>query len=137
MLNIASSQWTRTHGTLLLAVSLEPKEIGQRIAAARVRKGWTQLSFALEAAVSPSTITRWESGKLPPVRELMRIAELLGVSPEELVEPDDPGRDDRIAHLESELAETQQALKVLPDVQAALVRIESLLRGDEGAAQQS
>src|SRR5690242_2765177 len=114
---IASSQWTRAHGTLLLAVSLDPKEIGQRIAHARAQKGWTQLAFALEADVSPSTVTRWESGKLPPVRELMRIAELLGVSPEELVEPDDAGRSDRIARLETELRETQQALAVLPDVQ--------------------
>lgn len=139
---IASSQWTRAHGTLLLAVSLEPKEIGRRIATARARKGWTQLSFALEADVSPSTITRWESGKLPPVRELMRIADLLGVSPEELVEPDDPARDERVARLEHELAETQQALAVLPeiqaalpDVQAALARIEALLRGGEDVSQ--
>lgn len=132
---IASSQWTRAHGTLLLAVSLEPKEIGRRIAAARARKGWTQLAFALEADVSPSTVTRWESGKLPPVRELIRIAELLEVSPEELVEPDDPEREERIEHLENELAKTQQALAVLPDVQAALARIEALLLGDEDAAQ--
>jgi transcriptional regulator with XRE-family HTH domain len=99
--------------------------------------GWTQLAFALEADVSPSTVTRWESGKLPPVRELMRIAELLGVSPEELVEPGDEGGEGRIAKLESELAETQRALAVLPNVQAALVRIEALLRGDEDAAQSS
>jgi transcriptional regulator with XRE-family HTH domain len=35
------------------------------------------LEFALKAHVSPSAVTRWESGKLPPVRELMRIADLL------------------------------------------------------------
>jgi DNA-binding XRE family transcriptional regulator len=54
------------HGTLLLAVSLEPREIGQRIRLARERKGWTQLAFALEADVSPSTVQRWEGGKLSP-----------------------------------------------------------------------
>lgn len=86
MASIADRHWTRAHGTLLLAVALEPKEIGKRIASARRRKGWTQLVFALEADVSPSTVQRWEAGLLPPVRELMRIADLLGVEPEELVE---------------------------------------------------
>lgn len=84
--SIAATQWTTVRGTLLLAVSLEPKEIGRRIASARERRGLTQLAFALEANVSPSTITRWEAGKLPPVRELMRIADLLEIDPSELVE---------------------------------------------------
>ena len=134
---IASSHWTHAHGTLLLAVSLDPKQIGRRIADARNQKGWTQLAFALEADVSPSTVTRWESGKLPPVRELVRIAELLDVSPETLVEPEDPERGERIETLERELRETQQALAVLPDVQAALARIEALLRGEEDAVRSS
>lgn len=84
----AETQFAGFRGTLLLAVSLEPREIGKRIAKAREKRGWTQLAFALEANVSPSTVQRWESGKLPPVRELMRVADLLGVEAEELVEPE-------------------------------------------------
>lgn len=134
---IASSHWTHSHGTLLLAVSLDPKQIGRRIADARNAKGWTQLAFALEADVSPSTIARWESGRLPPVRELVRIAELLGVSAEELVEPEVDSRSDEIDRLERELRETQQALAALPDIQDALARIEALLRDTSNAAQSS
>lgn len=97
-------------------MSIEPKEIGARIAAARARKGWTQLAFALEADVSPSSITRWESGKLPPVRELMRIADLLGVDADELVE-DPPTRDDdeRLDRLESTLGQVLGLVQELRD----------------------
>lgn len=76
-------------GRLLLMTTVAPREIGARIKKAREAKGWTQLAFALEANVSPSTVTRWEAGKLPPVRELMRIADLLGVDADYLVETDD------------------------------------------------
>lgn len=80
-------QWTRQHGTLLLAVSLEPREIGHRIALAREAKHWTQLELASRANVSPSTVQRWEAGKLPGVRELIRISEIIEVDVEYLVEP--------------------------------------------------
>lgn len=80
------TQFTRNHGKLLLAVAMDPREVGRRIKLARERKGLTQLEFALEANVSPSSVARWESGKLPPVRELMRLADLLEVPVEDLVE---------------------------------------------------
>lgn len=102
-----TTQWTPTHGTLLLAVAMEPKEIGKRIKAARERKGWTQLAFALQANVSPSTTQRWEGGQLPPVRELMRIAELLEVEPEALVEVEPTG-EDQLALLREEVAALHQ-----------------------------
>lgn len=66
--------------------TVDPREIGRRIKRAREKKHWTQLEFALGANVSPSTIARWESGKLPPVRELIRVAELLGVDADDLVD---------------------------------------------------
>lgn len=108
----ATTQFSPTHGTLLLAVAMEPKEIGQRIAAARNRKGWTQLVFAMEANVSPSTIQRWESGQLPPVRELMRIADVLEVDVSEFVEPDAPATDQaaEIVRLAAELSAAQVVL---------------------------
>jgi len=79
---------TEAHSaTLRHVVSLAPKEIGQRIRLARERKGWTQLNFAIEAGVSPSSVQRWEAGKLPRVRRLMELAELLDVEVAEFVDP--------------------------------------------------
>ena len=83
----AGTQNARSFATLLLAVSLAPKEIGERIRLARERKGWTQLNFAIEAGVSPSSVQRWEAGKLPRVRRLMELAELLDVEVAEFVDP--------------------------------------------------
>jgi len=51
------------------------------------RLGWTQQQFAWEAHVSMSTVQRWEGGRLPPLNELTRIAGLLGIPFDELVEP--------------------------------------------------
>lgn len=85
----STTQIAETYGTLLLAVSIAPSEIGGRIKRAREGKGWTQMVFAQEANVSMSSVQRWERGDLPPVRELMRISDLLGVATEELVEPEE------------------------------------------------
>lgn len=102
-----ATQIATSYGKVLLAVALDPKEIGRRIAAARTRKGWTQVSFAAEANVSPSTVARWEAGKLPMVHELMRVADLLDVDAETLVEP--PATEDglaaRVGRVEEELVE--------------------------------
>jgi len=106
--SIADRHWTGAHGTLLLAVAMDPKEIGRRIKAAREMKGWTQLAFALEANVSPSTVQRWEGGQLPPVRELMRVSELLEVDPQQLVELA-PTSDDQIVALQAELEAVRQS----------------------------
>lgn len=102
----ASVKWTPEHGKLLMVMALAPTDVGQRIKDARIRKGWTQLEFALEAHVSPSSVTRWESGKLPPLRELYRIAELLDVALDQLIEAE-PTSDDQIADLRGELAEVR------------------------------
>lgn len=85
---------------------MDPKEIGKRIKAARERKGWTQMTFALEASVSISTITRWERGELPPVRELIRIAGVLEIEPEQLVELE-ASAEDQVAALRGEVAEVR------------------------------
>jgi transcriptional regulator with XRE-family HTH domain len=90
MASITETQWSLATSRILLVATVDPSEIGRRIKRAREQKGWTQLTFALEANVSPSTITRWESGKLPPVRELIRIAQLLDVDADYLVEDETP-----------------------------------------------
>lgn len=113
MRSMATTQFTRTHGRLLLAVALDPKEVGRRIKAARKRRGWTQLELATQHAhVSPSTVARWEAGKLPPVRELMRIADVLDVPAESFVEPPQADSDvnARLARLEAEASETHASL---------------------------
>ena len=86
MRRMITTQIARSNGRLQAIVPLDPKEVGRRLAAARQRKHWTQLEFALKIEVSPASVSRWERGYLPPVRELMRIAEVLGIEPAELVE---------------------------------------------------
>jgi transcriptional regulator with XRE-family HTH domain len=114
------------YGRLLLAVStIDPKEIGKRIAAARGRKGWTQLTFAAEANVSPSSIQRWEAGRLPPVRELIRLAGLLEIDPEQLVEiADGP------TNLEAVLERVEEVQAEVREVRGL---VESLLAGQRPA----
>lgn len=108
-----SMKWTPEHGKLLMVMALAPTDVGQRIKDARIRKGWTQLEFALEAHVSPSSVTRWESGKLPPLRELYRIAELLDVALDQLIEAE-PTNEDAIADLREEVAELRgYAVRIL------------------------
>jgi transcriptional regulator with XRE-family HTH domain len=68
-------------------VTLTPKEVGARIRRAREEKRpkrWSRLALAKAADVSPSSIYRWETGRLPSATELVRIAEVLGIPPDEL-----------------------------------------------------
>ncbi len=96
---------TQLYANLLLTVAVEPQEVGRRIRRAREAQGWTQLDFALHANVSPSSVQRWEAGKLPRVRELMRIADLLEVPPDALVAADQPDEEvaDRLDRIETML----------------------------------
>src|SRR5579862_9343183 len=107
MAHNAVTQWNPAASRLLLAVALDPRVIGSRIKAARKKKGWTQFEFANEANVSISSVSRWETGKLPPVRELLRIGELLGVEPDYLVEPEisDDEVKVRLGRMEAQLEE--------------------------------
>lgn len=112
------SQKGRTFRRLLLVASIAPAEIGRRIQQARLRKRWTQLEFANQANVSPSSVQRWEAGKLPPVRELMRIGELLEVPTDELVEPEaDEAK--TMAQIRQELAAEVARMRELNDLAAA------------------
>lgn len=125
--SIVERQFTPAHGKLLLVMSLDPHEIGRRIKSARDAAGLTQLDLALKANVSPSTITRWEAGKLPPVRELVRLSGVLGVEPGYLVEgsDDESPSDDRITGLEEQVAALRQDQKLVLDLLREI-------RGDDG-----
>lgn len=132
-----TTQNPRDFATLLLAVSVDALEIGRRIQHARTTKGWTQLDFALQAHVSPSTVQRWEAGKLPRVKELMRIAELLEVPVEHLVEPSNGDQPERIASEEvaARLVRIEQAQdeqgESLQELNEMLREIVVRLRRDE------
>lgn len=79
-----------TQGSILPDVSLSPQEVGVRIARAREEKKpkpWSQFDLALALNVSPSTIYRWEKGKLPSTIELLRLAEVLDKPSDYLTEP--------------------------------------------------
>ena len=114
--NVAS-QFTATHGKLLLVMSLDPGEIGRRITQARVANGWTQLELAINANVSPSTVYRWEKGKLPSVRELVRLAGILGVEGDYLVEgePNSDTTTRQDAGMELRLDRIEEMLRQLLD----------------------
>jgi transcriptional regulator with XRE-family HTH domain len=68
-------------------MSFDPKDVGRRMRWAREARGWTQLEFSRHANVSPGTVSRWERGMVPPVRELIRLAGVLGIDTVDLVEP--------------------------------------------------
>ena len=53
----------------------DPTEFGQRLLAARVRKGWSQREAAERTGVPQSTITRMECGRT--VRETLRVLDAL------------------------------------------------------------
>lgn len=110
------------YARLLLEVTIAPEEIGRRIKAARHRRGWTQLQFAAAANVSPSSVQRWEAGKLPPVRELMRLADVLEIATEELVEVEPVSQDGAVLELLVEVREEQRRADALLRELAAELR---------------
>ena len=120
----------------IVGVSLSPKEVGARIARAREEKQpkpWSQLDIALALGVSPSTIYRWEKGKLPSVTELIRLTDVLDQPLNYLAEPPERQAEisdlrDRLATLEeSVVASREAALEILASIHDQLVRIERQL----------
>lgn len=62
-------------------------EVGRNLVAIRRTVMWTQGRLAEEAGVSPTTVSSIESGKIsrPHFGTLRKVAEALGVEPEELI----------------------------------------------------
>jgi len=59
---------------------------GQRLAALRQERGWTQPQLAEQLGVSVKTVTYYErSAKNPTAKTLDRIADVFGVEPSELI----------------------------------------------------
>jgi transcriptional regulator with XRE-family HTH domain len=62
------------------------RQIGRNIAALREQRGWRQKELAPRLGVTRSGLSKWESGENPPpVEALVRMAEVLEVTLDELV----------------------------------------------------
>lgn len=64
----------------------EAKTLGERLSAARKRKGLTQDDFAKYLDVTPQAVSKWENNlSCPDIFILPKISEILGVGIEELL----------------------------------------------------
>ncbi len=64
---------------------------GEKIRAARARRGWTQRQVALAVDTRERQVSLWEVGRAAPSAVyLLRLADALGVHPRELATPDAP-----------------------------------------------
>jgi transcriptional regulator with XRE-family HTH domain len=68
---------------------LEPEEVGRRIREARLAHGWTHEELARRMSVNWRTAHRWQSGNLPRLGTLLRLADTLGVPRSFLVDTED------------------------------------------------
>ena len=67
------------------------KKIGQNIALYRKRMGWTQAELAEKINYSDKSVSKWESGGgAPDVYILMQLAELFGVTVNDLLAEEQP-----------------------------------------------
>lgn len=120
--------------TSRIAVVAQKTYLGtQRIQDAQDVSGLSNEAIARLVPISEKTWRRWKEAGTIPTASLPTVAKALGFDLKEL----DPAVSERIEQLADELRATQRSLAVLPDVQAALARIEALLHGPGDAAQQS
>jgi transcriptional regulator with XRE-family HTH domain len=68
---------------------LSSEDIGQRIRAARLARGWTHEELARRMGANWRTVQRWQAGQLPRLPTLLRLADVLGVPQAHLVDADD------------------------------------------------
>ena len=61
--------------------------MGERISSLRKEKGWTQKNIADELGITDKAVSKWERDiALPDIATIPKLAELLGVSVEELMQ---------------------------------------------------
>jgi transcriptional regulator with XRE-family HTH domain len=68
---------------------LEPEEVGRRIREARLAHGWTHEELAHRMGVNWRTAHRWQTGQLPRLGTLLRLADTLGVPRSFLVDTEE------------------------------------------------
>jgi transcriptional regulator with XRE-family HTH domain len=81
--------YVRVYAVKLGRLTMEKGTVGRRLVVIRERRMWTQARLADEAGVSPTTVSGIESGRIsrPHFATLRKLAQALGVEPEELVSP--------------------------------------------------
>lgn len=107
----------RRRGCLHVRTTPDPKtaaawSFGQKIVAARSRRGWTQQDLADHCGIARANVARLESGRhAPKLDTLKRVAQALGLAVSDLVkEPGyGPGAEDS-QWLESDLGEWSTVL---------------------------
>ena len=125
------------------AMALRDQELGKRIQATRIKKGWKQKELAVAVSVEPQTVSRWERARSTPDIEMLRkVAEHLNqplsyYTAHLDVVPDLPanGLDDRLAALEGavgrlavQLADASTAIETsLGNIETRLEAIEDRL----------
>ena len=128
-------------GETLAPMPLSPEEVGARIVRAREEKTpkpWSQFDLALALGVSPSSIYRWEKGRLPSMNDLIHLAEVLDKPLDYLTEP--PERQAELADLRLLLEEAsdqadrarEAVRESLASIDVRLSRIEELLDAQDG-----
>jgi len=76
-----------------MAAKVPGVEMGRRIAARRIERGFSQAAVSRRTGINSSYLSRIETGKVhPTVRTALRVAEALGLSLEDLVGPSPPER---------------------------------------------
>jgi transcriptional regulator with XRE-family HTH domain len=79
----------RQRGIAVERTAVEPDEVGRRIRAARLARGWTHEELARRMGVNWRTVHRWQKGGLPRVETLVRIAEVFDLPRAYFVESED------------------------------------------------
>jgi transcriptional regulator with XRE-family HTH domain len=70
-------------------VALTPESVGERIREARLAHGWTHEELARRMDVNWRTVQRWQKGRPPRLKTLIRLADVLGVPHGYFVEVED------------------------------------------------
>lgn len=60
-------------------MALSNEDVSRRIREARLARGWTHEELASRMGVNWRTVQRWQTGRLPRVGTLMKLAQVLGV----------------------------------------------------------
>ena len=99
---------------------LDAAEVGRRIREARLAHGWTHEELARRMSVNWRSVQRWQSGQLPRLETLVRLAETLGLPHGYLVESTDATAtlSELRTHVEA-LSERVEALALAVDELAA------------------
>ena len=92
-------------------MALEPEEVGRRIREARLAHGWTHEELARRMGVNWRTAHRWQSGNLPRLGTLLRLADTLGVPRSFLVDTEDSAA--VLENLETRINELAARIEVI------------------------